>query len=194
MELLIGLAASVLFVIAGALVILVGVGVLVLCIAAWRRFTCWIAAAHVAEERQRARARLKREKRIAAEREDAMLKGASAIAANLVQTVVQSQLQHLASRESEHRQQVVQLALLFSRNHNLPPALVAEVLNPSCETLEALPVVAPTDQQPARRGLFSVVRSMFFAGGPKCLATRSLRYGQFRQEGRRLRRPLSLPG
>lgn len=164
MDLSFGLAALALFVIAGALVILAGVGVLVLCIAAWRNFTCWIAAGHVAEERQRARARLKRERRIAAEREEAILKGASAVATNLVQTVVQSQLQHLATREAEHRQHVVQLALLLSRNQNLPPALVADVLNPSCEALEALPVVAPTDQQPARRGLISLVRSMFFAG------------------------------
>ena len=164
MDLSYGLAALALYVIAGALMILAGVGVLVLCIAAWRSFTCWIAAGHVAEERQRARTRLKREKRIAAEREEAMLKGASAVATNLVHTVVQSQLQHLASREAEHRQQVVQLALLLSRNQNQPPALVADVLNPSCEALEALPVVAPTDQQPARRGLISQVRSMFFAG------------------------------
>jgi hypothetical protein len=164
MDLSFGLAALALFVIAGALMILAGVGVFVICVAAWRSFTCWIAASHVAEERQRARVRLKREKRIAAEREEAMLKGASAVATDLVRTVVQSQLQHLASREAEHRQQVIQLALLLARNQNLPHALVGDVLNPSCEPMEALPMVAPTDPQPRRRGLISLVRSMLFAG------------------------------
>jgi hypothetical protein len=161
MDLSFGLTALALFVIAGALVILAGVGIFVLCIAAWRSFTCWVAASHVAEERQRARTRLKRERRIAAEREEAMLKGASAVATKLVHTVVESQLQHLANREADHRQQVIQLALMLTRNQNLPHALVADVLNPFREPMEALPMVTPTDPQPRRGGLISLVRSMF---------------------------------
>lgn len=106
MDLSFGLVALALFIVAVALVILAGVGVFVLGIAAWRSFTCWIASSHVAEERRRARTRLKREMRIAVEREEAMLKGASMVATKLIHTVVESQLQHLANREADHRHQI----------------------------------------------------------------------------------------
>lgn len=167
MNLTFGLAGLVLFVVAGALMIVGGVGILALCITAWRSVTCWLAKDHVAEERQRARMQRKREKRIAAEREEAMLKGASAMATQLVHTVIQSQLQHMVSREADHRQQAVQLALLLSRNRDLLWNSFADALNPSRENIEALPVATPANHQPPSRGLISRLKSMLWAD-PTC--------------------------
>lgn len=158
-----GLAALALFVIVGALFILAGVGGFVLWLAAWRNFTRWIAASHLAEERHQAKSRLKRERKIAAEREEAMLQGASAVATKMVQTVVETQLQYLASREVDFRQQVLQMALLVARNHNMPNVLAADTQNPSRVPLEASPMMTQGKPQPHRRGLIARVKSMFIA-------------------------------
>jgi hypothetical protein len=75
----------------------------------WRGFTKWIARHHINNERRRANSAFVRQQQISAQREEAILHGATTVARDMLHTLVDVQLRHLAVREREHRQQIVQL-------------------------------------------------------------------------------------
>ncbi|HVC97217.1 MAG TPA: hypothetical protein VND64_26290 [Pirellulales bacterium] len=92
---------------------LASVGTLFIIVRAWRCFVAWLAQPHVEIERRRSRVRLARMKHVAVEREEAMLRGASVMANELLRTAVESQLQHLAYREEEHRRHDLRMLAEF---------------------------------------------------------------------------------
>ncbi len=149
-------------VVGGTIALLAGIGIFVVCLRVWRSFAAWAAKGHVNNERRRAKSLVARQRQLAAEREEATLRGATAVANQLVQTVVDAQLRHLAVREDEHRQQFLQLMRAIAHQ----PVNMVDVDTEWPKVIEAstsqsLPSMVASPQQ--GRGMLSSLRRMLFA-------------------------------